>query len=113
MRLANHAIWSYNSHYVDPAIDRDRCAPWQLAFWRDRTKEADFLLHRAGHFRLADAKWTEHPEGPGKLALVRREMDPSPVSAIVCRSANRYPIAEDIEALPLADLPALLQDRFP
>ena len=24
---------------------------WQLAFWRDRTKEADFLFHRAGHFR--------------------------------------------------------------
>jgi hypothetical protein len=88
-------------------------APWQLAFWRDRTKEADFLLHRAGHFRLADAKWSEHLKGPGKLALVRQEMDPSPASAIVCRSANRYPIAAGIEALSLADLPALLQDRFP
>jgi len=88
-------------------------SPWQLAFWRDRTKEADFLLHRAGHFRLADAKWSEHPDGPGKLALVRREIDPAPASAIVCRSANRYPIATGIEALPLADLPTLLQGRFP
>ncbi len=88
-------------------------APWQLAFWRDRTKEADFLLHRAGHLRLADAKWNEHPEGPGKLALVRRELDPSPPCAIVCRAANRYPIAASIEALPLADLPAFLEDPFP
>lgn len=88
-------------------------APWHLAFWRDRTKEADFLLHRAGHFRLADAKWSEHPDGPGKLALVRRQMEPAPASAIICRSANRYPIAAGIEALPLADLPDLLGDRFP
>ena len=87
--------------------------PWQLAFWRDRTKEADFLLHRAGHIRLADAKWSEHPEGPGKLALVRRELEPSPACAIVCRAANRYPIAPRIEALPLADLPALLEKQFP
>jgi hypothetical protein len=88
-------------------------APWQLAFWRDRTKEADFLLHRAGRFRLADAKWNEHPEGPGKLALVRRELDPSPPCVIVCRTANRYPIAARIEALPLVDLPAFLQDPSP
>ena len=88
-------------------------APWHLAFWRDRTKEADFLLHRAGHIRLADAKWSEHPDGPGKLALVRREMEPAPASAIICRTANRYPVAPGIEALPLADLPALLGDRFP
>ena len=88
-------------------------APWQLAFWRDRTKEADFLLHRAGHFRLADAKWSEHPDDAGKLRLVRRELQPAPPSAVVCRAANRYPIAAGIEALPLADLPALLEDRFP
>jgi uncharacterized protein len=88
-------------------------APWQIAFWRDRTKEADILLHRAGHFRLADAKWSEHPEGADKLALVRQELAPPPPCAIVCRSANRYPIAAGIEALPLADLPAFLQDPFP
>lgn len=88
-------------------------APWQLAFWRDRTKEADFLLHRAGHFRLADAKWSEQPERAGKLDLVRREFDPLPPCAIVCRATNRYPLAAGIEALPLADLSAFLQDSFP
>jgi predicted AAA+ superfamily ATPase len=87
--------------------------PWQLAFWRDRTKEADFLLHRAGHFRLADANWSEHPEDGGKLALVRRELKPSPPCAIVCRSPNRYPMADGIEAIPLAGLPVFLQSPFP
>ena len=88
-------------------------APWQLAFWRDRTKEADFLLHRAGHFRLADAKWSEHPEGADKLALVRRELDPSAAMRHRLPRANRYPIAAGIEAVPLADLPALLEKSFP
>ena len=88
-------------------------APWQLAYWRDRTKEADFLLHRAGHIRLADAKWSENPGGPGKLSLVQREIDPCPASAIICRTLNRYPVAAGIEALPLAELPALMSDRFP
>lgn len=88
-------------------------APWQLMFWRDRTKEADFLLHRAGRFRLADAKWAEHPEGADKLSLVRRELDPAPPCALVCRTANRYPITAGVEAIPLAELPALLEDRFP
>ena len=85
-------------------------AAWQLAFWRDRTKEADFLLHRAGRFRLADAKWSENPNSPGKLDLVRKELRPPPRCAIICRAANRYPITADIEALPLADLPAFLQE---
>jgi hypothetical protein len=88
-------------------------APWQLAYWRDRTKEADFLLHRAGRFRLADAKWNEHPESAGKLGAVREEFDPPPPSAIICRAANRYPLGNGIEALPLADLPEFLSDRLP
>lgn len=46
---------------------------WQLAFWRDRTKEADFLFHRAGHFRIADAKWTETPSSSGIRPLVHKE----------------------------------------
>jgi uncharacterized protein len=86
-------------------------ALWQLAFWRDRTKEADFLLHRAGRFRLADAKWSEHPATPGRLDRVRREFDPLPPSAIVCRTPNRYPIVEGIDALGLADLAEFLGEK--
>ncbi|MGA2067429.1 MAG: ATP-binding protein [Thermoguttaceae bacterium] len=107
------ALWESMACGELQRLIQSGAAPWQLAFWRDRTKEADFLLHRAGHIRLADAKWSEHPEGPGKLALVRRELDPPPACAIVCRAANRYPICAGIEALPLAELPALLEDPFP
>jgi predicted AAA+ superfamily ATPase len=81
---------------------------WQLAYWRDRTKEADFLLHKGGRFLLADAKWAEHPEGPGRLERVREELRPRPRAAIVCRTANPYPLGEGVMALPLSGLPSWL-----
>ena len=87
-------------------------APWQVAFWRDRTKEADFLLHRAGHFRLADAKWSENPDGSGRLPAVRREFGVATPCAIVCRTPNRYPPAPGIEAVGLGDLPDWLGDSL-
>jgi predicted AAA+ superfamily ATPase len=77
---------------------------WQLAYWRDRTKEADFLLHRAGKIRLADAKWTGHPSGTGRLAAVAAEFDPAPKLAIFCRCAHPFPLGENASAVPLADL---------
>jgi predicted AAA+ superfamily ATPase len=77
---------------------------WQLAYWRDRTKEADFLLHRAGKIRLADAKWTGHPSGTGRLAAVAAEFDPAPKLAIFCRCANPFPLGENASAVPLAEL---------
>jgi predicted AAA+ superfamily ATPase len=81
---------------------------WQLAFWRDRTKEADFLLHRAGRFLLADAKWSQHPSGIGRLERIRAEFQPSPPAAIVCRCANPYPLGENATAVPLASLADML-----
>lgn len=74
---------------------------WQLAFWRDRTKEADFLLHRAGRFLLADAKWSENPASVGKLPLVRKELNGPPPAAVLSRVANPFPMRAGIEALPL------------
>ena len=81
---------------------------WQVAFWRDRTKEADFLFHRGGQFQIADAKWAEHPADAGKLRRVRRELAASAPGALVCRSPHRFPLDEGIEAVPLADLPSWL-----
>ncbi len=77
---------------------------WQLAFWRDRTKEADFLFHRAGRFLLADAKWSEAPRDPGKLARVLEEMPAKTRGALICRTANAFGMGHRIEALPLGDL---------
>jgi predicted AAA+ superfamily ATPase len=83
-------------------------ASWQLAFWRDRTKEADFLLHKGGRFLLADAKWAEHPAGPGRLDRVRAELRPPPRAAIICRTPNAYPLGASTTALPLSDLSSWL-----
>ena len=81
---------------------------WQLAFWRDRTKEADFLLHRAGRFMLADAKWTQHPSGIGRLERVRLEFQPPPPVSVVCRCQHPYPLGDEATALPLASLHSIL-----
>jgi hypothetical protein len=81
---------------------------WQLGFWRDRTKEADFLLHKAGRILLADAKWAEHPDGPGRLERVRSEFRRAPTAAIVCRSPHPYPLGDAITAQPLSGLPSWL-----
>ena len=85
----------------------NRRGGWDLNFWRDRMREADFLLHRAGTFHLADAKWTEHP-GVRDAAVLRRVARELPDGAvrsmsIFCRTPNAYPIAEgDVHAVPLA-----------
>ena len=91
----------------------NRRGGWDLNFWRDRTREADFLLHRAGTFHLADAKWTEHPGGRDAEVLrkVARELPAGAVQSmsIFCRAPNAYPIgAGDVHAVPLA-MPAGLE----
>lgn len=86
---------------------------WELALWRDRTREADFLLHRAGRFVIADAKWTEHPDARDARALARvaAEIGSERIDrqAIVCPCANPYPITADVEALPLDRLEDLFR----
>ena len=84
----------------------NRRGGWDLSFWRDRMREADFLLHRAGTFRLADAKWTEHPgvRDADVLRKVARELPAGAVRSmsIFCRAPNTYPVgAGDVSAVPL------------
>ena len=93
----------------------NRRGGWDLWFWRDRSREADFLLHRAGAFRIADAKWTEHP-GPRDAQTLRRAARELPASAvrgmsIFCRAPNPYTLGADgdVHAVPL-DAPAALAD---
>ena len=90
----------------------NRRGGWDLNFWNDRTREADFLLHRAGAFHLADAKWTEHPDARDAemLRKVARSLPEGAVRSmsIFCRAPNPYPIgAGDVHAVPLAALPGL------
>lgn len=82
--------------------------PGQLFYFRDRTKEVDFVIHRGGRFELYEAKWTERPnagdirsiqkvsEELGKRAIAR--------SGVVCRVENPHPLEAGAEALPLGQL---------
>jgi len=49
----------------------NRRGGWDLHFWRDRSKEADFLFHRGGNYELADAKWTAYPRERDAAVLTR------------------------------------------
>ncbi len=82
---------------------------WDLHFWRDRSREADFLWHRAGRFELADAKWTELPSGDDLAALrrVAAELPRGSVDrlSVICRAPHSFPLARDGHAVPLHELP--------
>ena len=82
---------------------------WQLYYWRDRTKEADFLFHKAGRFRIADAKWSEHPTNAGKLEKVRNELPDQTEGALFCRTSAVYPVSKTIQAVSMADIEAFIE----
>lgn len=87
----------------------NRNGGWTLHFWRDRTKETDFLFHRGGRFELADAKWTEHPDSrdADNLRRIAAELPPRTVDrcAVICRSVHSYPLSPTAMAIPLHELP--------
>jgi uncharacterized protein len=78
----------------------------ELYFWRDRAREADFLIHRGGRFELYDAKWTERPDAGDAATLLRVAKElPGPVmrKAVICRAPNSYPIRDGVQALPITE----------
>ena len=92
----------------------NRRGGWDFHFYRDRSREADFLLHRGGRFRLADAKWSEHP-GARDAAALRRVGGQLPAGSvramtIFCRAPNEYPLGDgNVRAAPLG-APEVLAD---
>lgn len=93
----------------------NRHGRWDLHFWQDRAREADFLVHRAGTFHLADAKWTEQPRSRDAAALRKvlsvLSVDAVASMSIVCRTPNAYPLTDDVVAVPLDEMTeALLGD---
>ena len=90
----------------------NRHGRWNLHFWQDRAREADFLVHRAGRFHLADAKWTQQPRSRDAAAL-RKVLQVLPADAVeslsvVCRTPNVYPLTDDVDAVPLGEMNAAL-----
>lgn len=90
--------------------DRERRAgrTGSLFFWRDRTREVDFLVDAGGRLELFEAKWTELPDvgDTVNLDFVRNVVGKSRVAtgAVVCRTPNSFPLANGFRALPVTEL---------
>ena len=82
-----------------------------LYFWRDRTNEVDFVLHRGGRFHLWEVKWTELPRlsDAASLRKVRAHIGPDKVmsAALVGRPPHPYPLDDEIRVV---DPSALISD---
>jgi len=79
-----------------------------LFFWRDRTREVDFLVDGGGRLELFEAKWTELP-GRGdtvNLAFVRAALDgPAGLQgAVVSRTPHSFPLGDGFRAIPVTEL---------
>ena len=79
-----------------------------LFFWRDRTREVDFVVDAGGRLELFESKWTELPKPSDtvNLGFVRAAWGRTKIaeSAIVCRARNSFPLPDGFRALPVADL---------
>ncbi len=81
-----------------------------LFFWRDRTREVDFVVDLGGRLELYEAKWTELPSlhDAANLQFVRNVVGDSTVQrcAIVGRPPHGFPLGQGIAALAISDLGA-------
>ena len=79
-----------------------------LFFWRDRTREVDFVVDVGGRLELFEAKWTELPAETDTVNLdfVRNVVGKARVvsGAVICRTPNSFPIASGFRALPVSEL---------
>lgn len=79
-----------------------------LFFWRDRTREVDFVVDAGGRLELLEAKWTELPDAGDTVNLnfVRDAVGKSHVTAaaVVARTPNRFPLPNGFRALPVTEI---------
>jgi len=79
-----------------------------LFFWRDRTREVDFVVDVAGKLELLEAKWNEVPTVADSVNLefVRNVVGKSRIAggAVVCRTPKSYALGNGFRALPVVDI---------
>lgn len=110
------AIWETAVHAELRRLLAAAAPQAEVAFWRDRTKEVDFLLPTRRGLALVDASWSEFtpPPSAARLLRIRDLVGAGEVAtlAVVCRSTHgqslRQPAGPDVETVGLDDLPALL-----
>jgi predicted AAA+ superfamily ATPase len=90
--------------------DRERRAGrvGSLFFWRDRTREVDFVVDAGGRLELIEAKWTELPDMSDtvNLKFVRDIIGKSQVTAgtVISRTPNSFPLSDGFRALPVTEI---------
>jgi hypothetical protein len=79
-----------------------------LFFWRDRTREVDFVIDTGGRMELFEAKWTELPDTGDTVNLdfVRNVVGKSKVTGgtVVARPPNSFPFSNGFRAAPVTEL---------
>ena len=71
-------------------------------FYRDQSREVDFVIEKDGRLTLADAKWKELP-GPRDfrqlLAVEPFLRTARPPAMVLCRTGESYPVGKDMLAV--------------
>lgn len=102
------AVWETFVFAQLRARERRAGRSQSLFFWRDRTREVDFVTDVGGKLELFEAKWSEMPSANDTVNLnfVRNVVGKSRISsgAVICRSPNSYPLGEGFRALPIPEL---------
>jgi hypothetical protein len=79
-----------------------------LFFWRDRTREVDFVVDTGGQLELFEAKWTELPDAGDTVNLdhVRNAVGKARVTAatVLCRAPNSFPLPNGFRAAPVTEI---------
>jgi predicted AAA+ superfamily ATPase len=79
-----------------------------LFFWRDRTREVDFVIDAGGRLELFEAKWTELPAAGDavNLEFVRKAVGKSRIAGgtVVSRTPNSFPLGDGFRAVPVTEL---------
>ncbi|MBI1731452.1 MAG: ATP-binding protein [Gammaproteobacteria bacterium] len=79
-----------------------------LYYYRDRSREVDFVVDAGNRVDLYEAKWTELPmeSDTTNLRFVRDIIGPARIrsSAVICRAPNSFPLQRGFRALAVMDL---------
>ena len=102
------AIWETFVFAQLRARERRAGRVGSLFFWRDRTREVDFVVDAGGRLELFEAKWAEVPATTDAVNLdfVRNVVGKSRIAggAIVCRTPNSFPLANGFRVLPVTEV---------
>jgi uncharacterized protein len=102
------AVWETFVFAQLRARERDASRAGSLFFWRDRTREVDFLVDSGGNVELFETKWTELPDNhdTANLEFVRNALGAKSVTggAVVCRTPNSFPFSNGFRAIPVTEI---------